>query len=52
MPAVALCNVGTHYDNAGNPKMAYDFYQRCKARGGAGRDVVQRIQTIKRIFGY
>lgn len=52
MPAVALCNVGTHYDNAGDPKQAYDFYQRCRARGGAGADIVKRIDTIKRIFGY
>ncbi len=52
MPASALCNVGTHYDNAGNPQMAYKFYTRCRKRGGAGGAIVKRIQTIKRIFGY
>ena len=52
MPARALCNVGTHYDNSGNPQMAYKFYTRCQKRGGAGGDIVKRIKTIKRIFGY
>lgn len=52
MPATALCNLGTYYDNAGNPKLAYKYYTRCKRAGGATGDIAKRISTIKRIFGY
>jgi tetratricopeptide (TPR) repeat protein len=52
MPAVALCNVGTHYDNLGEPQKAYEYYTRCKAAGGSSGDINGRIDTIKRLFGY
>jgi tetratricopeptide (TPR) repeat protein len=50
--ASGLCNVGTHYDNAGQPKAAYTWYQKCAARGGASASVKKRIKTIGRLFGY
>ncbi len=50
--ASALCNVGTHYDNAGNPQAAYTWYKKCASRGGASASVKKRIKTIKRLFGY
>ena len=52
MPATALCNVGTHYDNSGEPQKAYEFYTRCKAAGGASGEIQGRIETIRRLFGY
>lgn len=50
--ASGLCNVGTHYDNAGKPQAAYTWYKKCAARGGASGSVKKRIKTIKRLFGY
>ncbi len=50
--ASSLCNVGTHYDNAGNPQAAHAWYKKCAARGGASAAIKKRIQTIGRLFGY
>jgi len=47
-----LCNVGTHYDNAGQPRSAYTWYKKCAARGGASASIMKRIKTIARLFGY
>ena len=52
MPAVAMCNLGAHFDNAGQPRKAYQFYKKCVARGGGAADVKKRIQIKKRIFGF
>jgi hypothetical protein len=50
--ASGLCNVGTHYDNAGQPQVAYTWYKRCATRGGGTPSIKKRIKTIKRLFGY
>lgn len=50
--ATGLCNVGTHYDNAGQPRAAYTWYKKCAARGGATASIRKRIKTIGRLFGY
>ncbi len=52
MPAEALCNLGVHYDNDGQPKMAYDYYQKCLARGGGGKEIKGRIEVKRRLFGF
>lgn len=49
MPAMAACNLGTHYDNAGDPQRAYQYYKQCR---GGGRSIATRLKTIRRIFGY
>jgi len=50
--ASGLCNVGTHHDNAGQPKAAYTWYKKCAARGGATASIKKRIKIIGRLFGY
>jgi len=50
--ASGLCNVGTHYDNAGQPRAAYTWYKKCATRGGASASINKRIKTIGRLFGY
>lgn len=52
MPPQALCNLGAHYDNSGNPRMAYQFYKKCLARGGGGAAIKKRLRVKERIFGF
>ena len=52
VPPESLVNLGIIYDLLGRPKDAYDAWQRARAKGVQGRELVKWIDAKKRIYGY
>ena len=52
MPPSALCNLGIHYDNMGQPQQAYRYYTKCLARGGGNARIRKRVEIKRKIFGF
>ncbi len=52
MPPSALCNLGVHYDNMGQPEQAYRYYKQCLARGGGNAAIRRRAEVKRKLFGF
>jgi tetratricopeptide (TPR) repeat protein len=48
---LASCNLGVHFENAGDSQRAYELFRDCEKKGGAYPELKEIIESKRRVLG-